>query len=160
MIETPFFMFNSKYDGWQLQNEFQSNWQTADEQKGVLQYGDDFLAQLDPVHASPGTKNGGMITSCICHGAVACTHALARRDTSHCWHARLAEGWSPRGMLAAPVATSRPGLTRETWKQTASAPGCPWANFTLEGKESYQHFADWYARHPCSSCFSTLAARW
>ena len=26
VIKTPFFMFNSKYDAWQLGNEFQSNW--------------------------------------------------------------------------------------------------------------------------------------
>lgn len=27
-METPFFMFNSKYDAWQLGNEFQSRWNT------------------------------------------------------------------------------------------------------------------------------------
>jgi len=65
-IKTPFFMFNSKYDAWQLGSEFQSSWTTAAEQAGVLQYGKDFLAQLAPVQAEP--KNGAMITSCICHG--------------------------------------------------------------------------------------------
>ena len=48
-MKTPFFMFNSKYDAWQLGNEFQSNWATPAEQKGVLQYGLDFMAQLAPV---------------------------------------------------------------------------------------------------------------
>ena len=48
VIETPFFMFNSKYDAWQLGNEFQSNWATKAEQAGVLQYGKDFMAQLAP----------------------------------------------------------------------------------------------------------------
>ena len=67
-METPFFMFNSKYDAWQLGNEFQSSWQTKDEQKGVLQYGEDFMAQLAPAYLGGETKNGGMITSCICHG--------------------------------------------------------------------------------------------
>jgi hypothetical protein len=77
-IETPFFMFNSKYDAWQLGNIFQSNWETKEEQAGVLQYGKDFMKQLAPVYlpASDGGgsgsggkgKNGGMITSCICHG--------------------------------------------------------------------------------------------
>ena len=43
VIETPFFMFNSKYDAWQLGNEFQSQWTTKAEQAGVLQYGKDFL---------------------------------------------------------------------------------------------------------------------
>ena len=67
VMETPFFMFNSKYDAWQLGNEFQSNWATKPEQAGVLQYGKDFLAQLAP-NMGATTKNGGMITSCICHG--------------------------------------------------------------------------------------------
>ena len=37
VIKTPFFMFNSKYDAWQLGSEFQSNWATKAEQDGVLQ---------------------------------------------------------------------------------------------------------------------------
>eukprot|EP00937_MAST-01D_sp_MAST-1D-sp2_P006165 g6165.t1 len=67
-IDTPFFMFNSKYDAWQLANEFQSGWATADEQSGVRQYGVDFMAQLAPVFEGTESKHGGMITSCICHG--------------------------------------------------------------------------------------------
>ena len=55
-------MFNSKYDAWQLGNEFQSNWQTKAEQDGVIQYGKDFMAQLAPVYTGGETKNGGMIT--------------------------------------------------------------------------------------------------
>ena len=61
VIETPFFMFNSKYDAWQLGNEFQSTWTTKAEQAGVLQYGEDFLAQLAPVYKGGETKNGGMV---------------------------------------------------------------------------------------------------
>ena len=89
VIETPFFMFNSKYDAWQLGNEFQSKWATAGEQAGVLQYGEDFMAQLAPVHGGAEGKHGGMITSCICHG-------------------------------------------------------CPWADLVLDGKSSYEHYADWF----------------
>eukprot|EP00040_Diaphanoeca_grandis_P002454 m.21715 g.21715 ORF g.21715 m.21715 type:complete len:432 (-) comp13512_c0_seq1:1662-2957(-) len=85
-IKTPFFMFNSKYDAWQLGNEFQSHWTTPAEQQGVLQYGLDFMTQFKPVTAS--AKNGAMITSCICHG-------------------------------------------------------CPWADFVLDNKTSYQHYAAW-----------------
>eukprot|EP00656_Telonema_subtile_P044991 TRINITY_DN51256_c0_g1_i2.p1 TRINITY_DN51256_c0_g1~~TRINITY_DN51256_c0_g1_i2.p1 ORF type:complete len:274 (-),score=52.73 TRINITY_DN51256_c0_g1_i2:227-1048(-) len=66
VIQTPFFVFNSKYDAWQLQNEFQSDWATKPEQEGVLQYGKDFLTQFAPV--SSAAKNGAFITSCICHG--------------------------------------------------------------------------------------------
>jgi len=65
-IKTPFFMFNSKYDAWQLNSEFQSNWITKAEQDGVVQYGEDFLAQFAPVQHE--SQNGAMITSCICHG--------------------------------------------------------------------------------------------
>jgi len=65
-IQTPFFMFNSKYDAWQLGSEFQSNWQTKAEQAGVIQYGKDFMTQFEPVRKEP--QNGAMITSCICHG--------------------------------------------------------------------------------------------
>ena len=65
-IKTPVFVFNSKYDAWQLSNEFQSDWATAAEQKGVLQYGIDFMSQFAAVAADE--KNGAFITSCICHG--------------------------------------------------------------------------------------------
>ena len=57
-----------RYDAWQLGNIFQSNWVTPDERAGVLQYGKDFMADLAPVYSSSESKNGGMITSCICHG--------------------------------------------------------------------------------------------
>lgn len=65
-IETPFFVFNSKYDAWQLANELQTNWATKPEQDAVLQYGVDFLNQFKPIQSEP--KNGALITSCICHG--------------------------------------------------------------------------------------------
>mmetsp|Transcript_126172 Transcript_126172/g.223524 ORF Transcript_126172/g.223524 Transcript_126172/m.223524 type:complete len:439 (+) Transcript_126172:73-1389(+) len=68
VMETPFFMFNSKYDQWQLGNIFQSDWKTKAEQEGVLQYGRDFMTQLAPVYMQGATKHGGMITTCICHG--------------------------------------------------------------------------------------------
>lgn len=66
VIRTPIFMFNSKYDAWQLSNEFQSDWTTKAEQQGVLQYGKDFITQLGAVRAQ--SRNGAFITSCICHG--------------------------------------------------------------------------------------------
>merc|ERR1719277_2969390 len=64
VIETPFFMFNSKYDFWQLLNILQTHWETKEEQDAVLRYGEDFLEQFRPVQAEP--RNGAMITSCIC----------------------------------------------------------------------------------------------
>jgi len=70
----------------QLANELQTKWATAAEQKAVLQYGEDFLAQFEPLKANP--KNGAMITSCICHG-------------------------------------------------------CPWTELALEGKTTYEHYAAW-----------------
>ena len=86
VVKAPIFVFNSKYDAWQLANELQTNWQTKQEQAAVVQYGVDFLAQFAPVRANP--KNGAMITSCICHG-------------------------------------------------------CPWPQLELQGKTTYQHYADW-----------------
>ena len=69
-IKTPFFMFNSKYDAWQMGNELQTRWTptsiTEAQHAAVLQYGDDFLSQFGPVGKEG--KNGAMITSCICHG--------------------------------------------------------------------------------------------
>ena len=68
VVKTPFFMFNSKYDAWQLKNELQldyKQWHTRTEHAAVLQYGKDFLAQLAPVHSAAESANGGMITSCI-----------------------------------------------------------------------------------------------
>jgi hypothetical protein len=47
------------------------------------------MAQLAPAYVAPETANGGMITSCICHG-------------------------------------------------------CPWGDLKLDGKSSYQHYADWF----------------
>jgi hypothetical protein len=73
VIKTPFFMFNSRYDEWQLLNELQTGTSrkhiadTAVVQAGVLQYGTDFLEQVSPVSGA-GSRNGGFITSCICHG--------------------------------------------------------------------------------------------
>lgn len=65
-INTPFFMFNSRFDAWQLGNINQAGWTTAPEQKAVLQYGVDFLADWEPVVPTSG-RNGAFITTCICH---------------------------------------------------------------------------------------------
>lgn len=88
-IQTPFYIFNSKFDAWQLNNIFQSPFVTKSEQQGVLQYGkvnpllspfllslrleshaptppQDFMKQFEPVRKSG--RNGAFITSCICHG--------------------------------------------------------------------------------------------
>ena len=67
-IKTPLFMLNSKFDHWQLQNIFQSEWQNDAETNGVLQYGLDFMKALAPLTAGPNSPHGGLITSCICHG--------------------------------------------------------------------------------------------
>jgi len=79
VVQSPLFVFNSKYDAWQLANELQTKWATAAEQKAVLQYGEDFLAQFEPLKANP--KNGAMITSCICHGCPWTELALEGKTT-------------------------------------------------------------------------------
>jgi hypothetical protein len=68
VIQTPFFVFNSKYDAWQLENELKTTWSSTDKQEldAVLQYGKDFLRDFQPVQTAK--KNGAFITSCICHG--------------------------------------------------------------------------------------------
>jgi len=72
-IKTPFFVFNSKYDEWQMVNILQApcyknhqNACTDSEQKAVMQYGKDFMTQFDSVESDKG--HGGFITSCVCHG--------------------------------------------------------------------------------------------
>ena len=68
VVETNLYVFNSKYDAWQLQNELQtkfSNGTTPAEQAAVRAYGNDFMHDFEPAGTN---KNGGFITSCICHG--------------------------------------------------------------------------------------------
>lgn len=71
-IQTPFFMFNSKFDRWQLTNILAVNPLTgvigaagAAAAAAVRQYGDDFMSQFAPVQKEP--RNGAVIISCICH---------------------------------------------------------------------------------------------
>lgn len=84
-IKTPFYIFNSKYDAWQMgsilqigclcrQNATspttscknrQANCNRA-KSAAIKQYGKDFLADLHPVVQE--SHNGAFITSCICHG--------------------------------------------------------------------------------------------
>jgi hypothetical protein len=67
-IKTPCFMQNSRFDRWQLENIFQSEWANKAETDGVLEYGAHFLEALAPLTASPTSPHGGVITTCICHG--------------------------------------------------------------------------------------------
>lgn len=68
VIQTPFFVFNSKFDSWQLANELQVNAAHgyAGFQKDVIAYGQDFDKQFQVVTTEQ--QNGGFITTCICHG--------------------------------------------------------------------------------------------
>jgi hypothetical protein len=65
-IQTPYFMFNSRFDAWQLANINQAGWSTPTEKAAVLQYGTDFMSEWYPVVPSSG-RNGAIITTCICH---------------------------------------------------------------------------------------------
>ena len=67
-IQTPLFMYNSRFDAWQLGNILQTNWVEEPQQRSVMQYGADFLKALAPLTASPSSPHGGCITTCICHG--------------------------------------------------------------------------------------------
>jgi hypothetical protein len=97
-VQTPFFMFNSKYDAWQLDNEAQLPCFASDrapktltcdrtEQNYTLQYGSDFLNAFEPVRSEP--RNGAFITSCICHSCPWFELTLANKTSySHYadWH--------------------------------------------------------------------------
>jgi hypothetical protein len=65
-VKTPFFIFNSKYDTWQLTNTLQIKWLDGEGEDAVLEYGEDFMKQLEPVFVE--SANGAFITSCMCHG--------------------------------------------------------------------------------------------
>lgn len=66
-------MFNSRFDAFQLGNILDDfpgepqNWTSAAGRRGVLSYGDAFVAQLRPA-VLRSTSNGVFITTCICHG--------------------------------------------------------------------------------------------
>ena len=67
-IETPFFVFNSKFDAWQIGNELQlKSWNTTAEMGAITTYGKDFDAAFEVV-TKRAPRNGGFITTCICHG--------------------------------------------------------------------------------------------
>merc|ERR1712110_1076155 len=65
-IETPFFVFNSKFDAWQMANILQVpcliSWMkpsracTAEEQAAVLEFGEAFMRQFEPIAGEP--RNG------------------------------------------------------------------------------------------------------
>jgi hypothetical protein len=75
-VQTSFFVFNSRFDAWQLDNDLQVPCAAghaghtscnATEEAAIVQYGSDFLDALQPVVDS-APKNGAFITSCVCHG--------------------------------------------------------------------------------------------
>jgi len=67
VVETPFFVFNSRFDFWQINNILQlRKWNTTVEMDAIVQYGADFLKEFQPMLSEE--KNGAAITTCICHG--------------------------------------------------------------------------------------------
>ena len=73
-IKTPYYVFNSKYDSWQLSNELQIKIDDPSSRGAVLQFGQDFMHQFAPVLKEK--QNGAMITSCICHGTLLCSQLV------------------------------------------------------------------------------------
>ena len=66
VIQTPLFVFNSRFDAFQLGAILQlSSWPTADKQHAVIEYGSDFLTAFAPLQAI--AKHGAFISTCICH---------------------------------------------------------------------------------------------
>jgi hypothetical protein len=71
VIQTPFFVFNSKYDEWQINNILKASpWShNQTRQNAIIQYGVDFLTDFQPIIRNwENLTNGAFITSCICHG--------------------------------------------------------------------------------------------
>jgi hypothetical protein len=68
-IRAPLFIFNSKFDEWQILMMLKASKGSDDDRMSrrfaVHEYGTDFLEQLEPVRKHP--KNGMVITSCLCH---------------------------------------------------------------------------------------------
>jgi hypothetical protein len=98
-VQSPFFMFNSRFDAWQMDNDLQVTCKvgykghtpcSTAEQAAIVQYGADFISDLKPVIAST-PKNGGFITSCICH-ACNWTSLVLDNATSHQHYARWHRG--------------------------------------------------------------------
>jgi hypothetical protein len=78
-VKTPFFMFNSKVDAWQMCNILQlpcygsddRNHTTvcnATEQESLVDYGSSFLSPPNVGAVEHEPQNGAFITSCVCHG--------------------------------------------------------------------------------------------
>ena len=72
----------------------------------MLQYGKDFMAQLAPVCTAPETKNGGMITSCICHGCP--WPELVLNNKSSCEHCAAWFAGSTTGAASIHIDTRLP----------------------------------------------------
>ena len=70
-VQTPFFVFNSRYDAWQLGNILQiDGWGTKAKQDAVVRYGADFLTQFHSAVLEGSHHNGShgaFISTCICH---------------------------------------------------------------------------------------------
>tara|TARA_B110000208_G_scaffold38207_1_gene50524 strand:+ start:1871 stop:3277 length:1407 start_codon:yes stop_codon:yes gene_type:complete len=111
VIETPLFMFNSQYDAWQLGNEFQAKFGAGmlPQQNGVIQYGKDFITQLNAagIGATSGSPHGGMITSCICHGCPWSAFVLDGK-TSDQWYADWFYGATKGGAESLHIDTRTP----------------------------------------------------
>ena len=105
VVKTPLFMFNGRFDAWQLANilqvgDYKHVPTLPAERAGVLQYGADFLTQLAPFVAPSSSTteqtHGGFITSCVCHG---CPWAdlVLKNKTSYEWFADWYYGKTPGG---------------------------------------------------------------
>lgn len=88
-IQTPLFILNSRFDEWQLVNILQSTWETKTQMAGVLEYGQAFLDQFQPVLNS--NVHGGIIGTCICHCQP--TTAVRAKSTAPIPFAELYADW-------------------------------------------------------------------
>jgi hypothetical protein len=105
-VDTPFYIFNSKFDAWQMGEILQigclckqnasapstsCHWAKANcdsaKAAAIVQYGADFLHDLQPVVQE--SHNGAFITSCICHGCAWADLSVAKKTAYSYYRCRV-----------------------------------------------------------------------
>ena len=101
-VKTPWFALQSRFDEWQLgyilflpciQSQswgppYAPSTCSPAEDAAIAAYGFDFMAQLQPVIAAPGSLNGGFVDACIIHGST--SSMIDGRTNSEAFEAWLA----------------------------------------------------------------------
>ena len=109
-VQTPYFVFNSRFDAWQLSNVLQvGSWTGNSTKQGALvQYGADFLTQFEAAVVVPtAPRNGAFISTCICHACPWQTLQLGNK-TAFQHYAAWYEGRTAGGGASVHLDTRQP----------------------------------------------------